>query len=263
MRIACSTRSMHREIPQAMTLLQFPAWCGSEGIPGIEVVDHHFPSLDGSYLDEVRRACSHAAVDLVCLAVTNDFTIADPGQHFAQVERVRRLLYDVAVPLEVPVLRVGMGTTDAGPEGRQRALETFRDMVTDLEATGIAMALEYDARAGATPEQTEAIIAGVDSPLFGSCASFCNLPVDARYAALRQLAPLARHVHADSYAFDDAGEEVGTDYKRALATLREFLYDGVISIVYEGRADPYDGVLKTKALIEKHWYGAEAERKAA
>jgi sugar phosphate isomerase/epimerase len=254
---------MHREIPQTMPLLHFPAWCGSQGIPAIEVVDHDFPSLDGSYLEEFRRSCSHAAVDFACLAVTNDFTIADPGQHFAQVERVRHLLYDVAIPLQVPVLRVTMGTTDATPEGQQRALETFRDMVTDLEATGVTMALEYDARAGATPEQTEAIVVGVGSALFGSCASFCNLPVDTRYEALQQLAALARHVHADSYAFDEVGEEIGTDYLRALATLKEFGYDGVISIVYEGRADPYDGVLKTQALIEKHWYEPEAGRMAA
>ena len=257
MRIACSSWSFHREIPQALSLMNFPAWCGSQGIFDIEVVDSQFPSLERGYLDDFQRACGHAGVGIACLAVSNDFTVPDSDLHFAQVERVRNLLYDVAMPLRIPLVRVYMGMADTSRAGDQRALETIRGMVTDLEATGVAMALENHGRVETSPEQTMAIIIGVGSPLFGSCVDLGNLAED-RNAAISALAPMAKYVHARSQAFDDNGEETTIDYKRAFAILTEFGYDDDIAIDYEGRDDSAQGVLKTKALIEKHWYHPEA-----
>lgn len=254
MRIACSSWSFHRSIPRDMALLEFPAWCGSQGITAIEVVDNQFPSFGSDYLDEFRRACRNAAVEITCFAITNDFTMPNADQRFAEVERVRQLLYDVAVPLKVPVMRVFMGTTDASPAGEQRALETFRSMVTDMEATGVSMALENHARMQTPPDTLGAIIAGVDNGLFGSCIDFASLPIEKRFAIIRALAPFAKLVHAKSYEFDQSGNEMTIDYKEALALLTEYAFDNTISIEFEGRDDPYQGVLKTKSLIERLWW---------
>lgn len=254
MQLACSSWSFHREIPQEMNLLSFPAWCGSQGLTQIEVVDTQFPSLDHDYLTEFSRACRGAGVQIACLAISNDFTIPDADQHFAQVERTRHLLYDVAKPLGIPVVRVFMGMADTSKEGDQRALETFRGMVTDLEATRITMALENHARISTSAEQTMAIITGVESDFFGSCLDFGTLPEDRRYDNLEILAPFAKHVHAKSYEFDEFGFETSIDYRRALAILTQFGYDGIISVEYEGRDDAYQGVLKTRDLIDKFWY---------
>lgn len=252
--IACSSWSLHREIPQSLSLLQFPAWCGSQGITAIEVMDTQLPSLEMNYLTEFQQACQHAGVTIACLAISNDFTIVDADQRFAQVERTRHLLYDVAVPLKIPVLRVLMGMADTSREGDQRALETFRGMVTDLDATGVSMALENHGRVQTTPEQMVGIVTGVETDLFGSCLDFGSLPLENRYLSLDLLAPYAKHVHARSCAFNEQGGETTIDYRRALATLTEHGYDDVIAIDYEGRDDAYRGVLQTRDLIDKIWY---------
>lgn len=257
MNIACSSWSFQREIPQNLPMLSFPAWCGSQGMASIEVVDTQFPSLESAFLGEFAHACENANVSIACLAISNDFTIPDDDQLFAQIERTRHLLYDVARPLKIPVVRVFMGMADTSKEGDQRALETFRTMVTDLEATGVAMALENHARVQTTPDQMLGIITGVGTPLFGSCIDFGSLPAERRQDLMYAMAPFAKHVHAKSYAFTDTGDEGMIDYKRAMAVLTEFGYDGVISIEYEGRDDPYQGVLKTRDLIEKYWYHPE------
>jgi hypothetical protein len=43
------------------------------------------------------------------------------------------------------------------------------------------------------------------------------------------------------------------DFSRVLGMLKKISYKGPISIEYEGRGDPIEGVQKTKALILKYW----------
>jgi len=254
MRIACSSASFSREIPARLSLTQFPAWCGSRGISSIEIDEGQLPSLEPDFLAELLRACSHANVTVAALALHNDFTIPDPDQHFRQIERVRRLLYDVAKPLGAQMVRVFLGMSDLTATGEERALEAFRGLVPDLEATGIVMVVENHARVQTPPDRMAALIAGVPTPLFGSCVDLGSLPADRRDIYLQHLAPLAKYVHARAAAFNLDGEELHTDYKRALAYLTEYGYDDVISILYEGTNDQYHGVLNTKTLIEHYWY---------
>jgi sugar phosphate isomerase/epimerase len=248
-----------------MAWLSFPAWCGSQGITAIEVAAKQFPSWDRQALIELQRACEHAGVTLACLAIDNDFTLPNDDQRLRQVERTRQLLYDVAVPLKIPVMRVCMGLTDTSRDGDQRALDAFRGLVPDLEATKVLMALENHSRVQTTPEQMLAIIDGVPTPLFGSCLDFGSLPSEHRLYALELLAPVAKYVHASSSAFNAQGEETTIDYQAALATLGEFGYDGVIAIEYAGQGDAAQGVLQTKRLINKYWYMEETggEQQAA
>jgi sugar phosphate isomerase/epimerase len=253
MQIACSSASLSREIPARLSLVHFPAWCGSRGIDAVEFDEGQLPSLEPDYLAELRRACADANVTVAALALYNDFTMADLDEHFRQVERVRRLLYDVAKPLDARVVRVFLGMSDLTPAGEERALETFRGLAPDLEATGITLAVENHARVQTPPDRMEAIIAGAHSPRVGACVDLGSLPVDLRDLYLQHLAPIARYVHARSAVFDLDGEEVHADYQRAFAGLAANGYDGVISILYEGTNDQYPGVLNTKALIEKHW----------
>ncbi len=53
--------------------------------------------------------------------------------------------------------------------------------------------------------------------------------------------------------FDDKGEAAEYDFPRVLGTLKKNHYKGPISIEYEGKGDPVEGVQKTKALILKYW----------
>ena len=72
---------------------------------------------------------------------------------------------------------------------------------------------------------------------------------------MRRLAPFAIHVHAMARAFDERGEETSIDYGMSLAALRQAGYDGALSIEYGGDGDPREGILKAKALVERHWAG--------
>ncbi|MHB0938553.1 MAG: sugar phosphate isomerase/epimerase family protein [Armatimonadota bacterium] len=263
MQIACSSRSFSREIPARLPLAHFPAWCGSRGIPAIEIDEEHLTSREPDYLTMLLRACGNANVTVAALALYNDFTVPDADEHFRQVEHVRRMLHEVAKPLNAKMVRVFLGMSDLTAAGEERALETFRSLLPDLEATGIMLAVENHARVQTPPDRMAAVIAGAHSPLVGACVDLGSLPLDRHDIYLQHLGPLARYVHARTAAFDLDGEELHIDFKRAFAYLTEFGFDGVISIIYEGIGDQYQGVLNTMALIEKHWYHPEAGGMAA
>ena len=263
MRMAVSSECFRREIPARMTVLQVPAWASSRGFDAVELAEAQLPAMTPEYRAELLRACDAAGVGIACLAVDTDFTVPEDDRRDAEMERVRRLLLEVAAPLGVPVVRVTMGQADASRAGDQRALEAFRALVPDLDATGIALALENHARVYTPPDKVEAIVAGVPITLFGSCLDFGSEPVDRRIVALEQLAPYALHVHARSYAFAEDGEETTIDYRRSLAILKAFGYDGVLSVLYQGAGDTAQGILATKALIEKHWFHPAMGREAA
>ena len=263
MQIACSSRSFSRVIPAELPLTHFPAWCGSRGIFAIELDEEQLTSREPEYLTMVRRACADANVTVAALALYNDFTTPDADEHFRQIEHVRRMLHEVAKPLNVKMVRVFLGMADVTVEGEERALETFRSLLPDLEATGTMLAVENHARVQTPPDRMEAIIAGAHSPRVGACVDLGSLPLDQHDVYLQNLAPIANYVHARSAVFDLDGEELHIDYKRAFAYLTEFGYDDVIAILYEGTNNQYQGVLDTKALIEKYWYHPAAGGMAA
>jgi sugar phosphate isomerase/epimerase len=73
-----------------------------------------------------------------------------------------------------------------------------------------------------------------------------------RYQGMTDLMPFAKGVSAKSHDFNDAGDEVHTDFARMLKIVAESGFSGHIGIEYEGSVLAEDeGILKTKALLER------------
>jgi L-ribulose-5-phosphate 3-epimerase len=73
-----------------------------------------------------------------------------------------------------------------------------------------------------------------------------------RYVGVAELMPWAKAVSAKSYEFDDAGNELATDYQRMLGIVLGSGYRGWVGIEYEGRSlSEVEGIMKTKALLER------------
>ena len=64
--------------------------------------------------------------------------------------------------------------------------------------------------------------------------------------------PFARGVSAKSHDFDEAGNEVHTDYRRMLdIVVKKHAWRGYIGIEYEGgKLEEDEGILATKKLLE-------------
>ncbi len=258
MQIACSSWSLRRVIPRELVLTQFPAWCSSRGFEAIEITEAQVPDREPPYLNALRRACDDALIPIACLSAATDFTYPQPDRLAAELDRVRRLLGDLARPLNIPRVQVTLGTADPGVAGEERALEALRALVVDLEMAGMTLVVENHDRVQTRSDAFAALIAGVGSPRVRACIDLGSVPADRRDLAVRDLAGLADFVHARANTFTTFGEERDIDYKRAIAELKEAGYDGMLSVLYDGAGNPYDDTLATQALIRKHWYHPEA-----
>ncbi len=71
-----------------------------------------------------------------------------------------------------------------------------------------------------------------------------------RYKGIEELMPYAKAVSAKSHDFDEAGNEINTDYKRMLEIVREQGYVGYVGVEYEGNdIGEEEGILATKKLL--------------
>ncbi len=73
-----------------------------------------------------------------------------------------------------------------------------------------------------------------------------------RYKGTVELMPFAKGVSAKSHDFNDAGEEIHTDFRKMFQIVKDSGYRGHVGIEYEGKklSEP-EGIKKTKALLEK------------
>lgn len=252
MKVCNSTWSLHREIPEPMGLLEFPAWNASIGIHAIEIVESHLPSLERGFLDELRAKCDDAGVTVAAIAANNDFTVTDRGEWERQVERVAMMLRDVAGRLGATALRVNTGRADEGDKAPERVMEAAGRLVEAAARAKVAMAVENHGGISSDPETVLRIVRAVGSPWFGTCPDFGNFPEQTRYECVAKVAPYAKHVHAKAYEFDNRGEETRLDYARLLRILRSADYDGYLSIEFEGPGDQREGTKKTLALIQRY-----------
>ena len=64
--------------------------------------------------------------------------------------------------------------------------------------------------------------------------------------------PFAKGVSAKSHEFNEAGEEVHTDFRKAIDLVLAAGYNGYIGIEYEGgKHSEMEGIKLTQALLEK------------
>jgi hypothetical protein len=64
--------------------------------------------------------------------------------------------------------------------------------------------------------------------------------------------PFAKAVSAKSHDFNEAGDEIHTDYRKMMKIVLDHGYHGHVGIEYEGgKIGEAEGILATKKLLEK------------
>ena len=116
------------------------------------------------------------------------------------------------------------------------------------------------------------IVKQVNKPNFGTFPDFGNWCLSAKwgstqgecdeaydmYQAVSEFLPYAKAVSAKSYNFNAKGENTKIDYYKMLKIIKNSGYNGYIGIEYEGEIlSEHEGILATKALIEKVWKSLE------
>lgn len=257
MKIGCCAYSYWDALTRGeMSLADFIRVCADMRLDGVELTGYYFPDTQRSTLNSLKRLCFRLGLQVSGVAMRNQFTLPDPDQRKAEVERVKQWI-DIAVALGAPFLRV---FADRYPEGvpestaLEWAIEGFRQVLPYAEAQGVTLALENHGGLTATAEKTLRFVQALKSDYFGlllDCANFS----DQHYRQIEMLAPHAVNVHAKTHYRTPQGAFVELDYERIVAILKQSGYRGYLSIEYEYTDPPAQAIprfaRKLLALKEK------------
>lgn len=223
------------------------------GITALELNSPFFASLDDTYIAELRTIADGEGVTMLNIAIDGqgDLAAADAATRSEAVTAHARW-FPVAAALGCNAMRAntgGHGTSDA--EALPRCTESFGKLAELGKAHGITIMIENHGGLSANPDNVVRVMEDVKDNI-GTLPDFGNVTPDIRYEAMEKLAPYAAAVHAKTHEFGEDGEDVNIDIGRCVRIMKDAGYDGPFGIEFEGSGSDHEGVLKTKALLERY-----------
>jgi len=208
------------------------------------------PDYGRRSLMHLRESRLRSGTRLVCWTIDTDLSVVPEEQRRAQRAYIGTAIA-AARFLGAPIVRLTLGGESGDRAGLGRAIDMLRSVLPAAMASGVRLAIENHGGLSSEIESLEEAVAATQRQA-GVCLDVSHFREGEHAEGMRRLAPFAIHVHAMARAFDERGEETSIDYRMSMAELREAGYDGAISIEYGGDGDPREGILKTKALIERY-----------
>jgi len=254
MYLGCSSESYSQALGAGrLSLADFVRLAGEEqlGLAAVELEDAHIGSPTPERLAELRAAADRQPLEIVNIALMNNFGVADPNRRRAEETRTGAWMA-ASRHLGTRYLRTFAGW----PEGDRTArwdgmLEALRHVARRAEREGIQLVMENHNHGGfvQTAADVLAILDAVRSPSLALLLDTGNY-VDGM-ASIRRTAGLARHVHAKFRRVGPDGADALVDHAAVIAELRKAGYRGCLSIEYEGDEAPETAVPRAVAHLKR------------
>jgi sugar phosphate isomerase/epimerase len=256
--LSCETYSFRDLIRTGkLDMVSVPAFYKEQGIKGISYNDMFFKDPDDAFLDKVKAAVKAANRVVTCYVIEGNLAMADEAKRKAQIEADKKKLR-IAHHLGAPVVRINVGATGRQENaddtlGVERVIAAFKELLPLARELKVRISIENHGGVSRTAANIVKIIKATDPKWVGSLVDFGNFPADIRYDEIAAVVPYAFVTHVKIGEFDQNGEAKDYDFPRVLQILKKNRYKGSISIEYEGKGDPIEGVRKSRALILKYW----------
>ncbi len=236
MYLACTSESYGSLLDDGrLSLADWFRLCAEElRLTAVEIEDRHIGEPTPARLAEVREAAARHKLEIVNIALMNNFGLADGARRHAEEARTLRWI-TASREVGSRFLRTFAGW----PEGKRE--ERWPDMLASLgrvaeaaERAGVRLVLENHNHGGFVQraEDVLAIFRAVNSPALGLLLDSGNY-LDG-LASIGKTAHLAWHVHAKFKQVQPDGRDARIDQDGLLAALRAAGYQGCVSVEYEG-----------------------------
>jgi sugar phosphate isomerase/epimerase len=260
-RISLAQWSLHKTLFSGkLNNLDFPKTAKEDfGIPAVEYVNQFWKdkSRDRAYLTEMKKRTEDLGVRNVLIMCDDEGALgdADPAKRKTAVENHFKWV-EAANFLGCHSIRVNAYSTGTFEEQQGRAADGLRQLCEFADPHKINVIVENHGGFSSNGEWLAGVMKRVDHRRAGTLPDFGNFRVDKdteydRYKGVSEMMPYAKGVSAKSHDFDEAGNEIHTDYRRMLQLVLSAGYSGFVGIEYEGsRLDEYAGIRATKRLLE-------------
>jgi len=251
MYLGCSSESYSQALGAGrLTLVDFIHTCGEKlGLQAVELEDGHIGEPTPARLAELRAAADRHGLEIVDIALMNNFGVADDDKRRAEEARTARWM-TASHQLKSRFLRTFAGW----PEGERQArwpamLRAMRAVTAEAERARVQLVMENHNHGGfvQTADDVLAIFDAVGSPALALLLDTGNY-LDG-LASIRRTARLARHVHAKFRQVGPDGQDRLVDQAAVVTELRHAGYQGCLSIEYEGEEPPESAVPRAVAYM--------------
>jgi len=243
MRLSCCAYSFRQYLQSGeMTLESFVDLAAGMGCEGVELTAYYFPSLDRSYLNNLKRHVHHTGLSVSGTAIGTNFAQPDESKRREHVSLTKDWI-ERSVVLGAPTLRVFAGPVGEGSSESEAfawVVECLQECAVAAEQAGVLLALENHGGITSTAEQVLDIQRAVGSEWLGLNLDFGNFSGDA-YTQIEQCAPYAVATHA-KIVYEGPEGRVRVDYERVRHIMDNVDYRGFLAIEYEEPADPLTAV---------------------
>lgn len=250
--------SNHRALKGGkMKNLDWPSYTKKAyGIHALEYVNQFFKdkAKDMAYLGELKKRVSDLGMTNVLIMIDGEGAIgAGSGAGRQKTVDNHKRWVEAAKFLGCHSIRVN--SQGQGKDDDEKASNCVKGL-TALSKFGAEhdMNIIVENHGGLSSNGTwmAKVLKDVGMKNCGSLPDFGNFHGYDRYQGLEDLMPYAKGVSAKSHEFNDKGEEVRTDFMKALRIVLKHGYKGYIGVEYEGRKlSEDDGIKATKVLLEK------------
>ncbi len=224
-------------------------------IDALEYVNQFFKDKaeDNAYLAELNQRVSDLGMNNVLIMIDGE------GHIGAKSEKDRNTTVDnhkrwvtAAKTLGCHSIRVNAYGNGTPKEAAKQVTEGLHKLATFASEHDINILVENHGGNSSNGKWLAEVLTAVNLPNCGSLPDFGNFHEYDRYLGLRDLMPFAKGVSAKSHEFDEDGNEVRTDFAKAMSLVIAANYHGYVGIEYEGKKHSEDeGVKLTKALLQK------------
>ena len=256
-KISLAEWSLHKTLfAGKLDNLDFPKAAKQQfGIDAVEYVNQFFKdkAKDSDYLAELTKRAADEGVTNVLVMCDGLGNLGDPDSaarakaienHFPWVEAAKRL--------GCHSIRVNASSAGSFEEQQKLAADGLGRLADYASQMQMNVIVENHGGLSSNGAWLAGVMQLVAKPNCGTLPDFGTFHDYDRYRGVEELMPFAKGVSAKSHEFDDAGNEVRTDYERMLRLVVGAGYHGYVGIEYEGTALPEaDGILATKKLLDR------------
>jgi sugar phosphate isomerase/epimerase len=256
--ISLAQWSNHRALRGGkMTNLDWPAYTKKTyGIDALEYVNQFFKdkAKDMAYLGELKKRVSDLGMTNVLIMIDGEGALGAGTEAGRQktVDNHKRWV-EAAKFLGCHSIRVN--SQGQGKDDDEKAANCVKGLsALSKFASEYQMNIIVENHGGLSSNGTwmAKVLKEVGLDNCGSLPDFGNFHGYDRYQGLEDLMPFAKGVSAKSHEFNEAGEEIHTDFMKALGIVLKHGYHGYVGVEYEGgKLSEDDGIKATKALLEK------------
>ena len=260
--ISLAEWSLHVRLQaKKMTNLDFPKFTRENfDIRAIEYVNQFFKDKaeDTDYLDDLLGRCDGEGVTSLLIMVDGEGKLGHPddAERTKAVENHYRWV-TAAKHLGCHSIRVNAASEGSFEEQQSLAADGLRRLSEFAADHQLNVIVENHGGLSSDGSWLAGTIGKVDLPNCGTLPDFGNFHVGDgkwydRYDGVRELMPFAKAVSAKSHDFDEAGNEVNTDYRKMMKIVTDAGYRGYVGIEYEGKKhDEVEGIRLTRDLLLK------------